>query len=125
MICILLVEDDPAIRSVLREFLSEEGFEVRGVADGRAGINAARTIQPDLIVMDLMLPVLDGGTATRQLKADPVTRDIPIIAVSAACEERPRTRELPADDFVLKPFELDALLATISDNLGHSSHMSV
>ncbi|MCO5177488.1 MAG: response regulator [Thermomicrobiales bacterium] len=121
---ILLVEDDPAIRSVLREFLSEEGFEVRGVADGRAGIHAARTIQPDLIVMDLMLPILDGVSATRQLKNDPVTRDIPIIAVSAACQARPRTREFPADDFVRKPFELEALLATISENLNHSSHLS-
>lgn len=124
MIRILLVEDDPAIRSVLREFLSEEGFEVRGAADGRAGIHAARTIHPDLIVMDLMLPILDGVSATRQLKDDPATRDIPIIAVSAAFQERPRTREFPADDFVRKPFELETLLATISENLDHSSHLS-
>lgn len=114
---ILLVEDEPAIRSLLVELLLEEGYEVRTVEDGRAGVHAARTSRPDLILMDLMLPVMDGMAATRQIKGDPATREIPIIAISAGTNLRIHASDLPADGIVAKPFDLDSLLASITLHL--------
>ena len=116
---ILLVEDDPAIRRLLVELLAEEGYDTAG--DGQAGVHAARAFRPDLILMDLMLPVLDGMEATRQLKADPATRDIPVIAISAGPNLRIHASDLPADGVVAKPFDLDTLLAAITVQLRRRS----
>ncbi len=68
---VLIVDDDPAIRNLLEEILVDEGYEVLLAADGRTGVEIARSEQPGLILMDLMLPVLDGAAATRELKSDP------------------------------------------------------
>ncbi len=114
---ILLVEDDPAIRSLLLELLAEEGYDVYTAEDGQAGVRAARMNQPDLILMDLMLPVMDGMVATQQLKADQSTREIPIIAISAGTNLRIHASDLPADGVVAKPFDLDTLLAAITVQL--------
>ena len=118
---ILLVEDDPAIRRLLVELLAEEGYDVHTAGDGQAGVHAARAFRPDLILMDLMLPVLDGMEATRQLKADPATRDIPVIAISAGPNLRIHASDLPADGVVAKPFDLDTLLAAITVQLRRRS----
>lgn len=114
---ILLVEDDRSIRHLLLELLAEEGYDVYAVEEGSAGVRAARAIQPDLILMDLMMPVLDGMAATRQLKDEPTTRDIPIIAISAGPNLRIHARDLPADGVVAKPFDIDVLLAMITSQL--------
>jgi len=114
---ILLIEDDPAIRSLLLELLADEGYHVQAAGDGEAGVLAARMDRPDLILMDLMLPVLDGMAATRQLKGDPATQMIPIIAISAGPNLGIHAVDLPADGLVAKPFDLDMLLAAIVSQL--------
>jgi CheY-like chemotaxis protein len=102
---------------LLVEFLSEEGFDLLAVADGRSGVEMARSAQPDLILMDLMLPVLDGMAATRLLKQDPRTSAIPVIAVSAGTNLRLHAEQLPANSVIGKPFDLDTLLAAVTVQL--------
>ncbi len=114
---ILVVDDDPVIQSLMVEFLSDEGFDIVAAADGHSGVELARQQHPDLILMDLMLPVMDGMCATRTLKGDPDTRSIPIIAVSAGTNLRIHAEQLPADSVVGKPFDLDTLLAAVTVQL--------
>jgi CheY-like chemotaxis protein len=91
------------------------GYEVLTARDGAAGIVTAASERPDLILMDLNLPLIDGWEATRRLRADPATRDIPIIALSAHAMAGDREKALVAgcDDFDTKPIEFDRLLAKI------------
>lgn len=121
---ILIVEDDPVIQSLIVEFLGDEGFETIAVSDGQSGVDAARAMRPDLILMDLMLPVLDGMAATRELKRDPMTREIPVIAVSAGTNLRVHAEQLPADGVVGKPFDLDTLLAAVTVQLQNAAALS-
>lgn len=114
---ILVVEDDPVIQSLIVEFLGDEGFELLAASDGQSGVDMARQMRPDLILMDLMLPILDGMAATRALKSDARTRDIPVIAVSAGTNLRIHAEQLPADGVVGKPFDLDTLLAAVTVHL--------
>jgi two-component system cell cycle response regulator DivK len=95
------------------------GYEILSAADGASGIAMAAAEQPDLILMDLNLPQIDGWEATRQLKADPATRDIPIIALSAHAMAGDREKALATgcDDFDTKPVEFERLLAKIEQAL--------
>jgi CheY-like chemotaxis protein len=95
------------------------GYEILSARDGAAGIAMAAVEQPDLILMDLNLPAIDGWEATRRLKADPATRDIPIIALSAHAMAGDREKALATgcDDFDTKPIEFDRLLAKIEQAL--------
>ena len=95
MAYILLVEDTQDNRAIAEIILREAGHTVLSVADGASGMDAARTARPDLILMDLALPYVDGWEATRRLKADPCTRDIPVIAFTAHVlqEDADRARE--------------------------------
>jgi two-component system, cell cycle response regulator DivK len=80
---ILVVEDQEDLRGVLRDLLTGSGYETLEVADGQAGVAKAKAEKPDLILMDIQMPVLDGYEATRQIKAGPETAKIPIVAVSS------------------------------------------
>ncbi len=111
---VLIVDDDPAIREMLDELLRDEGYETLRAADGRSAVEMARLNRPSLILMDLMLPVLDGAAAIRLLKSDPHTRQIRIIAMSAGANLRLHADHLPADSVLGKPFDLDALLADVA-----------
>jgi two-component system cell cycle response regulator DivK len=113
---ILLVEDNELNRDMLSRRLERKGFEILLAADGLTGIELARTQSPDLILMDMRLPDLDGWSATRQLKADEATSSIPVIALTAHAMDRDRTAALDAgcDDFDTKPVELDRLLDKIN-----------
>jgi CheY-like chemotaxis protein len=95
------------------------GYEVLGARDGAVGCAMAASERPDLILMDLNLPEIDGWEATRRLKADPATRDIPIIALSAHAltGEREKALATGCDDFDIKPVEFDRLLAKIEQAL--------
>ena len=95
------------------------GYEILSARDGAAGIAMAAAEQPDLILMDLNLPQIDGWEATRRLKADPATRDIPIIALSAHAMAGDREKALATgcDDFDTKPIEFDRLLAKVEQAL--------
>jgi CheY-like chemotaxis protein len=100
-----VVDDNADNREMYIEYLRFAGFRVEGASDGATAIEVARTIRPALIVMDLSMPGIDGWKATRILKADPRTRDIPIIAVSGHAEPAYRIRATMAgcDLFVTKP----------------------
>jgi CheY-like chemotaxis protein len=109
---ILYVEDNENNVYMLTRRLKRHGFEVMVAADGAQGVEIARREHPDLILMDLNMPVLDGWEATRQIKGAPETRAIPIIALSAHAMSGDRERALEAgcDDYDTKPVQIDSLL---------------
>jgi two-component system cell cycle response regulator DivK len=113
---ILLVEDNEMNRDMLSRRLIRRGYEVVAALDGQSGIEKAHAEAPDLILMDMSLPVLDGWEATRRLKADPATRGIPVIALTAHAMSNDRARALEAgcDDYDTKPIELPRLLEKIA-----------
>ena len=112
---ILLVEDSEMNRDMLARRLAKRGDEVVIAVDGAQGVTLAQTEAPDLILMDMNLPVLDGSEATRQLRAVPATRSIPIIALTAHAMSGDREKALEAgcDDYDTKPIELERLLGKI------------
>lgn len=112
---ILYVEDNEDNVYMLTRRLQRQGFEVLTAPDGEQGLALARSAQPDLILMDLNLPVLDGWQATRRLKGAPETRSIPIIALSAhaMAGDRERALEAGCDDYDTKPVRIDSLMAKI------------
>lgn len=112
---ILYVEDNEDNVYMLSRRLRQHGFEVVVAPDGERGVTAARSERPDLILMDLGLPVLDGWEATRRLKAAPETRAIPVIALSAHAMRGDREAALAAgcDDHDTKPVDLERLLGKI------------
>ena len=112
---VLLIEDNELNRDMLSRRLARKGFDVITAADGEEGLARAGSEAPDLILMDLNLPVLDGWEAARRLKADPGTKAIPIIALSAHAMSEHRDRALAAgcDDFDSKPVDLARLLGKI------------
>jgi len=112
---ILLVEDSEMNRDMLARRLAKRGYEVVIAVDGGQAVTLAQTEAPDLILMDMNLPVLDGAEATRQLKAAPATRFIPVIALTAHAMTGDREKALEAgcDDYDTKPIELERLLGKI------------
>lgn len=109
---ILLVEDNEMNRDMLSRRLKRKQYEVVMAVDGSEGVEATRLEQPDLVLMDMSLPVIDGWEATRQLKANPQTEKIPIIGLSAHAMTGDREKALEAgcDDYDTKPIELTRLL---------------
>lgn len=107
---ILIVEDVELNRDLLVQLLEDE-HEVTTATDGAAGLEAAARLRPDLILMDLSLPVIDGWEASRRLKADPELRHIPLIALTAHAMEgdEARARECGCDDYLAKPIDEDLL----------------
>ncbi len=116
---ILLVEDNEMNRDMLSRRLEKRGYTVAIAVDGGEGVAKAKAELPDLILMDMSLPVLDGWDATRQVKADPATAKIPVIALTAHAMESDRQKALEAgcDDFDTKPVELNRLLLKIEELL--------
>ena len=112
---ILLVEDNELNRDMLSRRLARKGYEVVLAGDGAEGVAAATAGRPDLVLMDMSLPVLDGWEATRRLKAAPETRPIPVIALTAHAMSSDREKALEAgcDDYDTKPVELPRLLGKI------------
>ncbi|MGI9624474.1 MAG: response regulator [Acidimicrobiales bacterium] len=112
---LLLVEDNEMNRDMLSRRLSKRGYEVTMAVDGQEGVDAARDGQPDLILLDMSLPVLDGWAAAEILKKDPATLDIPIIALTAhaLAGDREKALEAGCDDYDTKPVELSRLLEKI------------
>jgi two-component system, cell cycle response regulator DivK len=117
---VLLVEDSEESRDGLARHLRRKGYETLIAVDGRQGLAVARAEAPDLILMDMSLPVLDGWEATRQLKAAPETRGIPVIALTAHAMAGDREKGLEAgcDDYDTKPVEFARLLVKIESLLG-------
>ena len=112
---ILLVEDNEMNRDMLSRRLERKGYQVVLAVDGQAGVEMAASHAPDLVLMDMSLPVLDGWEATRRLKADPATAHLPVIALTAHAMSGDRERAIAAgcDDYDTKPIELARLLGKI------------
>ncbi len=119
MIKILLVEDNEMNRDMLSRRLTRRGYQVEIAVDGGQGVEMAHALQPDLILMDMSLPVLDGWEATRRLKADPATCGIPVIALTAhaMAGDQEQARAAGCDDYDTKPVELPRLLGKIDGQL--------
>lgn len=113
---ILLVEDNEANRDMLSRRLIRKGFEVVMAHDGRQAVDMAASENPDLILMDMSLPVIDGWEATRLVKAEQLTRRIPVIALTAhaMAGDRERAIEAGCDDYDTKPIDFSRLLEKIS-----------
>jgi len=112
---LLLIEDNEVNRDMLSRRLARKGYEVIAAIDGEQGLASARDDKPDLILMDLSLPKLDGWEATRRLKADAATRHIPVIALTAHAmtEDRDKALQAGCDGFETKPVDFARLLEKV------------
>lgn len=121
MTTILIVEDNPINRDVLGRRLTKRGFTVRFAVDGPSGVAATREVNPDVVLMDIGLGEMDGCEATRLIKSDPETVNIPVIALTASAFETDRRKAFEAGciDFDTKPVDLARLLGKIQACLPH------
>jgi len=117
---ILVVEDQEDLRGMLRDLLTSSSYEMLEAADGEAGVAKAKSDRPDLIVMDIQLPVLDGYEATRRIKVDPNLGAIPVIAVSsfAMKGDEEKARAAGCDHYITKPYSPMQLLRVIRGYFG-------
>jgi two-component system cell cycle response regulator DivK len=117
---ILVVEDTEDNRRIIRDLLTSAGYEMIEALDGGAGVAMAAEHKPDLILMDMQLPVLDGYEATRRIKADPALAHIPVIAVTsyALSGDEAKTKAAGCNAYVAKPFSPRQLLAKVREFLG-------
>ena len=115
--CILVVEDQKDNRQILRDLLTNAGYEMIEAENGEDAVASAQARRPDLILMDIQLPILDGYEATRRIKADPDLKSIPIIVVTsyALSGDEDKARLAGCDDYVAKPFSPRQLLAKIKE----------
>jgi|SRR5580658_626249 two-component system cell cycle response regulator DivK len=116
---ILVVDDQPDNRQIIRDLLAATDYELTEAEDGEQALAAVAKQRPDLILMDIQLPIMDGYEATRRIKADPASRSIPIIAVTsyALSGEEQKARAAGCDDYVTKPYSPRLLLARIREFL--------
>jgi two-component system cell cycle response regulator DivK len=112
---ILIIEDQEDNRAIMRDLLSTAGYALIEAVDGEEGVRLARSERPDLILMDIQLPVLDGYEATRRIRAISDLKSVPIIAVTsyALSGDEAKTREAGCDSYVAKPFSPRELLAKV------------
>jgi CheY-like chemotaxis protein len=117
---VLLVEDNEMNRDMLSRRLIRRGFQVVFAVDGQQGVDLARSERPDIILMDMSLPAIDGWEATRRVKADNATRSVPVIGLTAhaMAGDREKAIEAGCDDYETKPVELDRLISKIERLLG-------
>jgi two-component system alkaline phosphatase synthesis response regulator PhoP len=120
---VLVIDDEPQIATIARDYLTRGGFSVAVAADGEAGLKLARELGPDLVVLDLGLPGLDGLDVARALRRE---SDVPIIMLTARVDESDRLRgfEIGADDYVTKPFSPRELVARVASVLRRARHDS-
>ena len=118
---VLLVEDNEMHRDMLARRLVRRGFEVVSAVNGKQGVDLARSEKPDIILMDVSLPIMDGWEATRCVKSDDATRSVPVIALTARAMSGDREKAIEAgcDDYDTKPVEFDRLIGKIERLLGN------
>ena len=121
---ILVIDDDPRSCELVAAMLTDVGFEVRSAYDGASGIELARTAQPAAIILDMMMPGMDGIDTLRRLKQDPVLRQIPVVAITAAPELRYHEQAFPtgAGFFLAKPFEAESVIHMVTIALQRARH---
>ena len=110
---VLVVDDDDIIRGFVSEALEDEGYDIRTAANGRHALNVLRDWKPDLIVLDLMMPEMDGWTFRAEQRKLPDAADVPVVVLSAVRDVRAQAAALEAASVLGKPFELDELLRTV------------
>ena len=110
---ILIVEDDPGIRVILQDALSEQGYDVKSATDGEKGLESALELKPDLIILDVMLPLMDGFEICKRVRKEGVTSPIMMLTVKDEEVDKVLGLELGADDYVTKPFSLKELSARV------------
>lgn len=112
---ILVVDDDPQLRILVSRFLGAKGFEILQAEDGEQGIAVAKAERPRIIIMDLNMPVMNGFDATRAVKADPATKDIPVIVLTAedALANYDEIYDAGADAYITKPVDFERLLGRV------------
>ncbi len=118
---ILCIEDEPEMIDLIRLILGRRGFEVAGATGGKAGLQAVRETSPDLVLLDLMMPDMDGWEVYQQMKADEATRNIPVIVVTARAQSIDKVLGLniaKVDDYIAKPFSPQELLESVQKVLG-------
>ncbi len=118
---ILCIEDEPEMIDLIRLILGRRGFEVTGATGGKAGLDAVRAERPDLVLLDLMMPDMDGWEVYQQMKADEATRHIPVIVVTAKAQSIDKVLGLhiaKVDDYIAKPFSPQELLSSVEKTLG-------
>lgn len=116
---ILIVEDEPRNRKLIRDLLQIKGYATLEATNGKQGVKIAREKKPDLILMDILMPVMDGLEATRILKADAETKDIPIIALTsyAMKADEERIRQAGCDEYITKPIDTREFVKKITEYL--------
>jgi two-component system response regulator VicR len=118
---ILCIEDEEEMIDLIRLILTRRGFDVRGANGGKAGLEIIRTEHPDLILLDLMMPDMDGWEVYQQMKADDATKNIPVIVVTAKAQSIDKVLGLhiaKVDDYIAKPFSPQELLNSVDNVLG-------
>jgi DNA-binding response OmpR family regulator len=118
---ILCIEDETEMIDLIRLILSRRGYEVQGANGGKEGIELVRQEKPDLVLLDLMMPDMDGWEVYQQMKADEGTRDIPVIVVTAKAQSIDKVLGLhiaKVDDYIAKPFSPQELLTSVEEVLG-------
>jgi len=113
---ILCIEDEPEMIDLIRLILNRKGFEVSGANGGKEGLDSVRKDKPDLVLLDLMMPDMDGWEVYQQMKADETTRDIPVIVVTAKAQSIDKVLGLhiaKVDDYIAKPFSPQELLNSV------------
>ena len=117
---VLLVEDNEMNRDMLSRRLARNGYEVVMAVDGQQAVTMAGSESPDIILMDMSLPVVDGWEATRRVKADPATQAIPVIALTAhaMAEDEKKARDAGCDDFDTKPVDIQRLIGKMQALVG-------
>jgi two-component system, OmpR family, response regulator VicR len=118
---ILCIEDEPEMIDLIRLILSRRGFEISGANGGKEGLAIIRKDHPDLVLLDLMMPQMDGWEVYQQMKADQATKDIPVIVVTAKAQSIDKVLGLhiaKVDDYITKPFSPQELLASVDRVLG-------
>jgi CheY-like chemotaxis protein len=113
---VLVVDDEPVLRAIVREILDEEGYAVIEAADGRVALEIMESARPDLVLMDVMMPGVDGREAYRQLRLHPEHRDVPVIMMSAAIQ--PHGLDPSIAGFMAKPFDLNQLVELVVRLIG-------
>jgi CheY-like chemotaxis protein len=114
---ILVVDDEPVLRTIVREILHEEGYAVIEAADGRVMLEIVAREHPDLVLMDVMMPGIDGREAYQQLRSNPEHRDVPVVMMSAGV--RPIRLDPSIAGFMAKPFDVTQLIELVARLIGH------
>ena len=120
---ILCIEDEPEMIDLIRLILGRRGFEVEGAAGGKEGLEKMRAQTPDLVLLDLMMPDMDGWEVYQQMKADDKTKDIPVIVVTAKAQSIDKVLGLhiaKVDDYISKPFSPQELLSSVDKVFGEA-----